>query len=189
MRLFAFKLKGLQLINILVASILGIVLTILALQYIFEYTPCKLCLQEQKPYYYCLPIAVLAGLSGRNPLLYWLTCFLLIAVSAIMIYDTTLGFKHVGIEWNIEKGKQYCTSNSNQKKKNPDTYVKIADISHDLGKKYLPSCSQNRQYVLGISLASWNIVLSSILAIMSCTAVVKILRERHHPHLPNYNSK
>lgn len=166
------KLTSLHVIRILIIGFAFVLIYSLALQYIAGYEPCKLCIQERSIHFYCLLITILASFTSYNNRLYWITCQLLIAVSMIMIYNMVLGIIHFEIELNILPAGNACII------KSIDEGISAADLSASIGQQSIISCNKVSLHVLGLSPASWNIVLSAMFSIISYIAAIKTFRNQ-----------
>lgn len=173
-RVLTFKLTTLQFAKLLVIGILGIIILTLTLQHIGGYPPCELCLKERNPYYYCLPIAILATISARNDQLPWLTFFLLITITFIMLSDSILGIFHSGIEWKLWSGSKTCAI----EKTSSNNITNTTDLLASINNVKKASCSQVELYILGLSLAVWNVIISLTFATISFIAARKIFKDK-----------
>ncbi|MBL0848605.1 MAG: disulfide bond formation protein B [Candidatus Liberibacter ctenarytainae] len=170
------KLVNLRITQILIICIAMAIITALIVQHLGGFSPCGFCFQERRSYYYCLLFAIASDFSIQNRRLYWLTSLLLTSILLIMIYNTCLSIIHVGFEWNIWKADTLCHSKSMQFQET-DSITNTTDLLNNINKKSNSPCSQAKLYILGYSLAFWNIVLSIILSVMSCVAIIRTLRE------------
>lgn len=139
----------------------------LGFQYIGGYTPCELCLLQRLPYYYGIPVAILAALSALLRLPVWLTRGLLAIAGILMVVGGGMGVYHAGVEWNFWEGPSSCTG--------PAFEASHASggVLGSLNKVHGPSCSIAALRVLGISMAGWNVVASLILAAIAVAGLRK----------------
>lgn len=141
---------------------IGMVVTIggaLCFQYIGGYTPCELCLLQRQPYYYGIPVAILAALSALLRLPVWLTRGLLAIAGILMVVGGGIGVYHAGVEWNFWEGPSSCTGPAFD-----STAPASGGVLGSLNKVHGPSCSVAALRVLGVSMAGWNVIASAILA-------------------------
>jgi disulfide bond formation protein DsbB len=130
----------------------------LGFEHIGGYIPCALCLLQRLPYYYGIPVALLATLSaalGGPP---WLTRTLLLVAGVMMLVGAGLGVYHAGAEWGFWEGPSTCATTAQGVTQN------AGDLLGDLDAKKPPSCTEASLRFLGLSFAGWNVIASLILA-------------------------
>ncbi|NVP53658.1 disulfide bond formation protein B [Mycoplana rhizolycopersici] len=130
----------------------------LGFEHIGGYIPCALCLLQRLPYYYGIPVALLATLSaalGGPP---WLTRALLLVAGVMMLVGAGLGVYHAGAEWGFWEGPSTCATTAQGVTQN------AGDLLGDLDAKKPPSCTEASLRFLGLSFAGWNVIASLILA-------------------------
>ncbi|WFS00355.1 disulfide bond formation protein B [Rhizobium tumorigenes] len=131
----------------------------LGFQYIGGYTPCELCLMQRLPYYYGIPVAILAALSALSGMPAWITRALLAVAGIMMLVGCGMGVYHAGVEWNFWEGPSSCTGPAFS-----STTPASGGVLGSLNKVHGPSCSVAALRVLGLSMAGWNVIASLILA-------------------------
>jgi disulfide bond formation protein DsbB len=139
----------------------------LALEHMWGYVPCELCLKERIPYYVGIPAAILAIVSAAMRMPVGVTrIFLGIAVIAMLV-GTGLSIYHAGVEWKFWEGPSSCTSSI-------DSIAKSSkDLLSDLSNQHGPSCSDAALRIAGLSLAGWNVVATLVLATIGVFAARK----------------
>lgn len=130
----------------------------LGFQYIGGYIPCKLCLEERTPYYFGVPLMLLAALSGRLSWPAWLTRGLLAIGGLLMTYGLVLAVYHSGVEWSWWEGPSDCTAAGNAPQSS------ASDLLSTIDKVVPPACNEAAGRFLYLSFAGWNAVASIILA-------------------------
>ncbi|MBY7649206.1 MAG: disulfide bond formation protein B [Candidatus Liberibacter europaeus] len=171
------KLANLKITNILIISFTIVIACSLTLQYILGYEPCNLCMQERGLYFYCLVISTMTEFSIRNHHLYWITFIFLMSITLIMIYNAALGINHVGIKLNIMPEITKCMVNKNA------LVTNTIDLMDNIKKQHTIPCNQVDLYILGLSLAFWNIVLSLTFSTISCISMIKVMYKKN-PKFP-----
>lgn len=139
----------------------------LAFEHIGGYIPCALCLMQRDPYYYGIPLGVLAALSILLKLPRWTTRALLLAIVVLMIVGAGLGVYHSGVEWTFWEGPATCATTAS------GVSSDVTDLLGDLNAKHGPSCTDAALRVLGLSFAGWNVIASLVLAGLAGWAVRK----------------
>lgn len=123
------------------------------------YAPCELCLKERLPYYVAIAIAAVAvPIARRGPRLAILACF--ITLAGVFLFSAGLGAYHAGVEWGAWPGPTDCTGSLSRA-------ATTADFLHQLQTVKVVRCDAVAIRMLGLSLAGWNVVVSSIAAIIA----------------------
>lgn len=120
------------------------------------YLPCELCYKERIPYYAAFALAPLAGFAaraGRAGLARG--AFLLLAL--LFAGDAALSVYHSGVEWKIFAGPSDCSGAVNQA-------GSMADFMKQLRTVKVVRCDEPSLYVLGLTLANWNVLITAALA-------------------------
>ena len=134
-----------------------------AFQYIGGLAPCHLCLQQRWPHAAAVLIGLAALLLARGPLVR-----LLAACGAFAAAATAgLGVYHTGVERGWWPGPDTCTAGGN-----------IGGISsEDLLNQILAApvirCTDVAWQMLGLSMASWNMVAALVLVAIWVRAALR----------------
>jgi len=132
--------------------------------------PCPLCLQQRWPYYAGVPLAIAAlalGRAGRTRG----AGIALAAVAAVMAAGAGLGIYHAGIEWGIWEGPSACSGGG--------TIPRDASrLLESLGEGRIPSCAEASWRFLGLSLAGYNALIASALALAAASGAHGALARR-----------
>lgn len=115
----------------------------------FGYAPCKLCHWQRWPHY----AAVIVGLAAL-----FLPGRLLPVLGALLAATTAgLGVYHTGVEQGWWLGPSTCTSGS-------VAGVSADDLLNQIMNAPLIRCDEVAWSLMGLSMASWNALLSACLA-------------------------
>jgi disulfide bond formation protein DsbB len=120
------------------------------------YLPCELCYKERIPYYAAFALAPLAGLAaqtGRAGLARG--AFLLLAL--LFLADTALSIYHSGVEWKIFAGPSDCSGPLSSASSMDDFMKQLQTVK-------VVRCDEPTLWVLGLTLANWNVLISGALA-------------------------
>jgi disulfide bond formation protein DsbB len=139
----------------------------LAFEHIGGYIPCALCLMQRTPYYWGIPIGILAIVTSVVKLPVWLTRSLLAIIGILMLVGAGLGVYHAGVEWHFWEGPATCANTASGVSAN------VGDLLGDLDSKHGPSCTDAALRVLGLSFAGWNVIASLILAAIALRGAAK----------------
>ena len=130
----------------------------LAFEHVGGYIPCALCLLQRDPYYYAIPLGILAVLSVVLKLPAWTTRGLLAVIGLMMLVGAGMGVYHSGVEWHFWAGPSACSTAAQ------GVTTNAGDLLGDLNSKKPPSCDAASLRVLGLSFAGWNVLASLALA-------------------------
>ena len=144
-----FNIKSFCLITLIV-SILSLI-TAIYIEHIIEIKPCKLCIYQRFPYLVAIFISFLGYYFSNNIL--WVKLLTLIFVISFVIS----GY-HVGIENEFFKEFSGCTSKN----------INLLDKSKILNslQNEVISCKNVSFKILGMSLATINMIISSLFVII-----------------------
>ena len=121
------------------------------IEFVLNVNPCTLCIYQRIPYLVSIFICFLGYYN--NKFFFWLYLLLLtFLISAI------LSGYHVGIENNVFKEFSGCT-NDNINLINKEELLKSLNYSR-------PNCKNISFKILGLSLASINLIISSLISVL-----------------------
>tara|TARA_B100000579_G_scaffold381971_1_gene350854 strand:+ start:372 stop:851 length:480 start_codon:yes stop_codon:yes gene_type:complete len=121
------------------------------IEFVLKVNPCTLCIYQRIPYLVSIFICFLGYYN--NKFFFWLYLLLLtFLISAI------LSGYHVGIENNVFKEFSGCT-NDNINLINKEELLKSLNYSR-------PNCKNISFKILGLSLASINLIISSLISVL-----------------------
>jgi len=136
----------------------------LALQYIWGFLPCELCLMERIPYYIGASLAALAFVAAlcRCPPKW--VAFLFILIALLMFYDAALSVYHVGVELGYWKGPTGCSLAAAQAQQSGSLLDSLEN-----SVRIIP-CEVPAGYIFGISFAGWNAIAAFFFALCAVFA-------------------
>ena len=149
----------LKLNNIYLLVVTVCILTLLSavyIEYILNVRPCILCKYQRVPYIIAIFICFFGYFNLENK--FWI--YLIIVT---FLFSSMLSGYHVGIENNIFKEFSGCTSN-NTNIINKDELLKVLKDSQ-------PNCKDVAFKLMGFSLATFNLLLSIIIVILSIKTI------------------
>ena len=122
------------------------------IEYVLGIKPCKLCLYQRYPYvvsiFFCF-----FGYSQHNKNIW------LYLLSVTFLLSLTISFYHVGIENYIFPEFSGCSAD------NLDI-IKKQDLLNSLNN-FIPNCKDVTYRILGLSLATINVLISGLILIIS----------------------
>ncbi|MGQ3357077.1 MAG: disulfide bond formation protein B [Phreatobacter sp.] len=149
---------------VIAAAATGTILGAYVFEFVVGLPPCPLCLQQRVPYYAVIPASLaVAAMAWRR----WPGAIVrlgLLALAGLMIWGAGLGVYHAGAEWGFWQGPTTCAQPT-AIARNP------ADLLRQLQTaKPLADCTVAAWRFLGLSLAGWNVVIASALALVALAA-------------------
>lgn len=136
-------------------------------QYGFGLYPCDLCIYQRIPYAAIVIIGVLGAFltkSGRWQYILAVLCALLFLV------DAGIAGYHTGVELGIFTGPTACSSDGK-------TGQTLEEMRAAIRNAPLVTCAQAMLYVLGLSMAAWNMI-AAIVAFFATSFI--LLRNRRN---------
>ena len=119
-----------------------------------------LCLWQRDPYYYAIPLGAVAMFLAYSNKLIPLQRILLITIGIAMVIGAGLGVYHAGVEWSFWSGPAACSGTLAMT-------TSAGGLLDALNTTVPPSCGAASLRVLGLSFAGWNVIASTILAIIA----------------------
>lgn len=132
------------------------------------FLPCELCYKERIPYYAAFALAPLAAFlsqTGRAGL----ARGAFLALAALFAGNAALSIYHSGVEWKIFAGPSDCSGALM-------TAPSVEDFMKQLQTVKVVRCDEPTLWVLGLTLANWNVVISG--ALTALAAYVSLFRWR-----------
>ena len=126
--------------------------------------PCELCLAQRMAYYWGLPVlALILVLWNRIPLVVW---YIAMAVAAlIFVWSAYMGAYHAGVEWGFWPGPTACTGSGTA-----GGGINFDDIAKGTFERVVP-CDVVQFRFLGISLAGYNALISTVIVVLLAAAM------------------
>jgi disulfide bond formation protein DsbB len=127
-------------------------LALLAGAYVFQtlgYAPCKMCLWQRWPHGVAI---VLGGIS-----FVWAPALLALAGALAALTTAGIGFYHTGVERGVFEGPDTCTSNGIDG-------ISAEQLMEQIMSAPLIRCDEVAWEFLTLSMASWNMIISLVLA-------------------------
>lgn len=134
----------------------GLLAAVFIMEHGFGIAPCSLCLLQRWPHGAVIPLAAIAFLpaisdNGRR--------LLLLLCAAAFATTAGIGVYHVGVEQGIFAGPTACSGGI--------TGDSIDELRRKLMAAPVVRCDEVAWSLFGISLAGYNVVVSSALAVFS----------------------
>lgn len=143
-------------------------------QFVLGLKPCPLCLEQRYAYYFAIPLAVMLILGDRVGAQHKVLVAALVAIGALMAWNTYLGVYHAGIEWKWWQGPTDCTGAL-------DNLGSAGNLARTLQTMSVVRCDEAAWRFLGLSLAGYNALISFTLAAIALWGVVMDRRVQPAP--------
>ena len=153
------SIKNKSTLNIILIFSIFALITAYFIQYFLEHEPCNLCLIERVPYFAAVTLISLIFFLNRHEKL------ISLVVGLFFIFGTIISFYHFGIEQGFFNESLVCDLGGN----------KAATSAKDLLKqleKEIVSCKDVTFRVLGLSLATFNTIISTIISVIMLKIVI-----------------
>ncbi|SLN14654.1 disulfide bond formation protein B [Roseovarius litorisediminis] len=123
----------------------------LAFQHIGGMAPCKLCIWQRWPHVIAIAIGLVA--------LAWPRAILILTGAVAALTTAGIGFYHTGVERSWWEGPTSCTSSGS-------SGMSADDLFDQIMAAHLVRCDEVPWEMFGLSMASWNGVVSLGLAMI-----------------------
>jgi len=151
---------------IVLAASLAVIGGALLLQYVGGLQPCELCLLERWPYYGAIVVSAVALATGERGAVWWLGLLAL-----IFLGSAGLAAYHVGVEQHWIAGPTACSGGASGAKS-------AEELMKFLSEQQTTRCDDVQWSLAGLSLASWNLVISLGLLAIAAVGVARLRKER-----------
>ena len=129
------------------------------IQYILGHEPCNLCLIERIPYFAAIILISLIFILNKHEKL------ISLIVSLFFIFGSVVSFYHFGIEQGFFSESLVCNLDNSSKA------TSTQDLLKQLEKKEI-SCKDVDFKILGLSLATFNTIISIIISAIMLKIVI-----------------
>ena len=134
---------------------MSMILFALISEYVFEFTPCSLCLIQRYPHILVTITSVwLVFFRTHNFFMYPLN-------TLVMVFSIILASYHVGVEQGIFQGPQSCSSSNLSTVSGKSAEALLKDILNTS----VARCNEVTWTFISLSMASWNLIMSIALFI------------------------
>ena len=145
---------------------LSMILFVLISEYVFGLAPCSLCLIQRYPH-------IVVAITSVWLIFFRTHNFFLYPVNTlVMALSIILASYHVGVEQSIFQGPQSCSSSNLSLVSEKSTEALLKDILNTS----VVRCNEVTWSFLGLSMATWNLILSIALFIAWTVSSLHSLR-------------
>jgi disulfide bond formation protein DsbB len=154
-----FSIKNKFILNIVLIFSIFALIAAYFIQYILKHEPCNLCLVERIPYFAAIILISLIFILNKYEKL------ITLIVGLFFIFGAIVSFYHFGIEQGFFNESFVCDLNNN------DKVTSAKDLLKQLRGKTV-SCKDVTFKVLGLSLATFNTIISIIISAIMVKIII-----------------
>tara|TARA_B110000027_G_scaffold116230_1_gene126834 strand:- start:189 stop:674 length:486 start_codon:yes stop_codon:yes gene_type:complete len=154
-----FSIKNKFILNIVLIFSIFTLIAAYFIQYILKHEPCNLCLVERIPYFAAIILISLIFILNKYEKL------ITLIVGLFFIFGAIVSFYHFGIEQGFFNESFVCDLNNN------DKVTSAKDLLKQLRGKTV-SCKDVTFKVLGLSLATFNTIISIIISAIMVKIII-----------------
>lgn len=154
-------------------------------EYIFDFTPCPLCIYQRFPYLVLFALSIFGICSfadsdpNNNNLNQQPTKDTRIFLYYLLIYafSIIISFYHSGVERGFFEMSSICNSASDLRSSLLSSEISIENFHKLLENQVVTSCEKPAIIVLSLSMAEWNLLLNLGLFVLTLFLIVKRIFE------------
>ena len=124
------------------------------IEYILGFQPCNLCLIQRIPYALSIFLLIINSIFNKNEK------FFIILLILIFIFSFAISFYHFGIEQDFFEESAVCLLKSDS------NIISKEELLKQLSQKNIISCKDVTFKIFGMSLTTFNMILSLIILII-----------------------
>jgi disulfide bond formation protein DsbB len=128
-------------------------------EFVLKYQPCPLCLEQRLPYYIGIPLALIVAIAAWRGAPRALVITGLIALAGLMVWTAGIAVFHAGVEWKLWAGPTSCSG--------APSFGPAGSLLNRLNDIIVVRCDEAAWRFLGISLAGYNAVIATVLAVVA----------------------
>jgi disulfide bond formation protein DsbB len=136
------------------------------IQLVLGIQPCELCLAQRYAYYLVVPLSALIAIAAVRDAPRTLLAAGLAIVALATFANAGLGVYHSGVEWHFWQGPTACTGPVGN-------LGSAGNLLERLDTVKVVRCDEVQWRFLGLSLASYNVLISLVMAAIAVRGIVK----------------
>lgn len=138
-------------------------------QHVIGIPPCPLCLEQRIPHYVAVPLALMVAIAAWRRAPRAVVAVGFVALATALLTAAGSGAYHAGVEWGFWAGPSDCTGEI-------QAFGKAGSLLQQMQTTSVIRCDVVMWRMLGLSLAGWNVVISTGLAAVALWGLSKALR-------------
>ena len=131
---------------------------------LYSTPPCILCLYQRAPYIAVFVLCVAGWFTTRTKSRSGLSIILAGLCAAVLFCGTILALYHIGVENSWWKGTAGCSAKGTEA-------LTISELKEAILSAPMVSCGDVMWSLFGLSLATWNLIWSAFLSLMSANVI------------------
>jgi len=135
-------------------------------EYFFHILPCKMCLNQRYPYYFIISIFIIFYFINKKT-----NIWLYILIELAVLYGLFYSVWHIGIEQNLLTGPSSCAGRLEEANS-------VSDLKEQILNQTIINCNEIRWSMLGLSAATLNSILLSLLLLFNSIYIFKIYADK-----------
>jgi disulfide bond formation protein DsbB len=139
------------------------------IQLVLGIQPCELCLAQRYAYYLVVPLGVLIAIAAVKDAPRTLLVAGLAIVALATFANAGLGVYHSGVEWHFWQGPTACTGPVGN-------LGSAGNLLERLDTVKVVRCDEVQWRFLGLSLASYNVLISLTMAAIAAWGIARVNR-------------
>ncbi|MFL9823636.1 disulfide bond formation protein B [Rhodoplanes sp. SY1] len=151
------------------AASTAVVLGAQVFQHVVGIPPCPLCLEQRIPHYAAVPVALIVAMAARRRAPRGLVAAGFVLLALAMLTAAGIGAYHAGVEWGFWPGPSDCSGEIK-------AFGTAGSLLQQMQTTSVIRCDVVLFRFLGLSLAGWNVVMSTALAGLAAWGFTRTLR-------------
>jgi len=152
-------------VTIFILSIIAISTALIA-EFIFNFLPCKMCVQQRYPYYFIIIIFIFFYFFD-NKINLWFNILTELAI----VYGLFYSIWHVGIEQQFIQGPTNCSGGVNKAST-------VEGLKEEILNQTIVNCNEISWTMLGLSAATVNTVFLIFILLLNTIFIIKVYYEK-----------
>jgi disulfide bond formation protein DsbB len=139
-------------------------------QYLLNIPPCPLCLEQRIPHYVVVPLGLVVAVAAAKGAPRTAVALGLAALVVTLLTTAGIGLYHSGVEWKWWRGPADCTGEIQS------FGAAGANLLKQIQTAAVVRCDEVMWRFLGLSLAGYNTLVSTALALVAGWGIVRTVK-------------
>ena len=148
-------------ITVFLLSVLAIANALIA-EFFFHILPCEMCYKQRYPYYFLISIFIVFYFINKTS-----NIWLYVLTELAVLYGLFYSVWHIGIEQNLLTGPSNCSGRL-------EGTNSVSDLKEQILNQDIINCNEISWSMLGLSAATLNSILLSLLLLFNTIYIFKI---------------
>jgi disulfide bond formation protein DsbB len=138
-------------------------------QLVIGLQPCPMCLEQRYAYCAIIPLSALVALGAAKGAPRPLLIAGIVVIALVAAGNAIFGVYHAGVEWKFWQGPTDCTGTLVD-------FAKTGGLLEQLDKVKVVGCDEVQWSFLGLSLASYNALVSALMTAIALWSAAKSVK-------------